>query len=351
MQYIAFDSHKRYTFASVEDQQSGKIFDKRINHERGALKEFLSGCEAGSPVAVETIGNWYWIVDEIEASGMQPRLVHARKAKLMLSSSKKTDKLDAHGMNRLQRTGTLPTVWIPNSQLRDIRELFRTRMVLSRQRTRIKNRIHSSLSKYGISIDNTSDIFNLKGRNAIQNILSYLPEHTRFATVKLLEELDFIQEKILLFQNRMAEAFSDSKEVHLLQTLPGVGPILSVVIASEIGDVSRFPTASHLAAYSGTTPRIHASGGKYRYGRAPADTNRYLKWAFAEAANVVVKVRRKLKFRHVSELYERIRVKKGHSVAIGAVSRHLAEAAYWVLTKSEPYREPQKNKAISSTNR
>ena len=149
----------------------------------------------------------------------------------------------------------------------------------------------------------------------------------------------------------MAEVFLVSKEVRLLQTLPGVGPILSVVIASEIGDIRGFPTASQLAAYSGTTPQIHASGGKYRYGKAPKDTNRYLKWAFAEAANIVVKVRRKLQFRHVSELYERIRAKKGHSVAIGAVSRHLAEATYWVLMKSEPYREPQNSKAISSTNR
>src|SRR5207245_1927359 len=64
-------------------------------------------------VAVETIGNWYWIVDEIEAAGCVPKLVHARKAKLMMGEINKTDKLDARGLNRLQQAGTLPTVWIP----------------------------------------------------------------------------------------------------------------------------------------------------------------------------------------------------------------------------------------------
>ena len=168
MQYIAFDSHKRYTFASVEDHATGKIFDRRIEHERGALRTFLSAREPGSPVAVETIGNWYWIVDEIEAAGLKPQLVHARKAKLMMASSKKTDKLDAHGINRLQRVGTLPTVWIPDGALRDRRELFRTRMTLTRQRTSTKNRIHATLAKYGIRIEDTSDIFNTKGRAAIE---------------------------------------------------------------------------------------------------------------------------------------------------------------------------------------
>jgi hypothetical protein len=64
-------------------------------------------------VAVETVGNWYWIVDEIEAAGCVPRLVHARKAKLMMGQINKTDKLDVRGLNQLQRTSTFPTVWIP----------------------------------------------------------------------------------------------------------------------------------------------------------------------------------------------------------------------------------------------
>jgi transposase len=351
MQYIAFDSHKRYTFASVEDHATGKVFDRRIDHESGALREFLSAvCEPGSPVAVETIGNWYWIVDEIEAAGMKPQLVHARKAKMMLASSKKTDKLDAHGINRLQRVGTLPTVWIPNGSLRDRRELFRTRMTFTRRRTGTKNRIHATLSKHGIRLEDTSDIFNKKGRLAIEEALSTLPEHTQFATQALLSELDELEAKIKEFEDRIVATFSETADIKLLRTIPGIGPILAEVIASEIGDVSRFATAARLASYAGTSPSVHASGGKYRYGRAPADTNHYLKWAYAEAANTITRVRRRLRYRHVADLYDRIRSRKGHSIAIGAVSRHLAEASWAMLTKKEPYREPvRKKEAVSST--
>jgi hypothetical protein len=110
MEYIAFDAHKRYTLASVARPDGGLVREQRIPPERGALQQFLERCEQGSPVAVETIGNWYWIVDEIEAAGCVPKLVHGRKAKLMMGEINKTDKLDARGLNRLQRAGTLPTV-------------------------------------------------------------------------------------------------------------------------------------------------------------------------------------------------------------------------------------------------
>lgn len=113
MNYIAFDCHKRYTFASVENESGKVLRETRIEHRQGAFAEFLSQCEPGSPVAIETVGNWYWIVYEVGAAGMLPKLVHARKAMLMAAIVNKTDRLDCHGLNCLQRTGTLPAVWIP----------------------------------------------------------------------------------------------------------------------------------------------------------------------------------------------------------------------------------------------
>lgn len=84
MEYIAFDSHKRYTFAVVTDE-SGRIkWEGKIPHERGNIRAFLEKREPGSVVALETVGNWYWIVDEIEAAGCVPQLVHALKANLCL---------------------------------------------------------------------------------------------------------------------------------------------------------------------------------------------------------------------------------------------------------------------------
>jgi len=150
MEYIALDSHKRYSFTSIQTLDGKVRLETRVEHHPGVVKQLLCQYEAGSPVSVETIGNWYWIISEIEEAGMVPKLVHARRAKMMLATVNKTDRLDARGMNLLQRSGTLPTVWIPPGKLRDQRELFRTRMILTQQRTRLKNRIHATLANYAL---------------------------------------------------------------------------------------------------------------------------------------------------------------------------------------------------------
>jgi len=349
MQCIAFDSHKHYTWALVEDEAGKVVREERINHVRGALRRFLAGCERGSPVAVETIGNWYWIADEIEEAGMVPRLVNAGRAKMMSGSINKTDKLDARGINKLQRSGTLPTVWIPPRELRDARELPRTRMVLVCQRTKLKNRIHANLAKHGLTAKGASDLFGVHGRKVLEGCLVELPSETRYATGCLLDQLDHLQHVVKGLEKRMSELFGEMQELKVIRTLPGVALILGVVILTEVGDVGRFPSASHLASYAGTTPRVHASGGHVRYGRTRPDVNRYLKWAYAEAANASMIHRRCHPERHVSRLYERVKRKRGHPKAIGAVSRHLAEATYWMLKKSETYRDPAVQRAEEST--
>ena len=340
MEYIAFDCHKRYTWAVVEDERGRVVREGKIPHQRGILREFLSRCREGSPVAVETVGNWYWIVDEIEQAGCRPRLVHAGKAKLMLGAVNKTDKLDARGLNKLQRTGTLPEVWIPPGELRDKRELPRTRMVLVRERTKLKQRIHATLAKYGIHVG-ASDLFGVKGRQLLREGLQLLPPQTRYVTEGLLRQIQALEGEILAIEERMREVLSPTGEVELLQTLPGVGFILATVIALEVGDVRRFPGPEKLASYAGMVPRVHSSGGKTRYGRTRQDVNRYLKWAYSEAGNVVARYHKDHPHRHVSVVYARIRKRRGHQVAVVAVGRHLAEATYWMLKKGEPYRDPK----------
>jgi transposase len=348
MEYIAFDAHKHYTLASVARPDGRLVREQRIPHERGALQQFLERCERGSPVAVETVGNWYWIIDEIEAAGCVPKLVHARKAKLMMGEINKTDKLDAQGLNRLQRNGTLPTVWIPPGELRDQRDLPRTRMVLVRQRTQLKNRIHATLAKYALHDLEVTDLFGVRGRALLRQRLALLPPHTAYATQQLLEQVEGLDRQVRGFEQRIQAVFKPTAAIQLLLTLPGVGLTLAVVIALEVGDVARFATAEKLAAYVGATPRVHASGGKTHFGPSRPDVNHYLKWAFVEAANAICLNRGHTPRRHVSRLYERVARRKGHPKAIGAVARHLAEATYWILSKQDPYREP-KASAVSST--
>ena len=347
MEIIAFDSHKRYTLCSVEDKDGRIMAEDRIPHERGMIRGYLSRFAVGSPVAVETIGNWYWIIEEIEAAGMCPQLVHARKAKVMMGCVNKTDRLDVRGLNRLQRAGTLPTVWIPPSDLRDKRDLLRTRMCLVNQRTRVKNRIHATLAKYALDVRGVSDVFGQRGRVMLEEKVRELPPHTRFTVEMQLGQVDELEREVEVLEERVQGVLKETEEVNLLRSLPGVGFLLGVVILLEVGEVNRFPGPDRLASYAGVTPRVHASGGKMRYGKLRPDVNRYLKWAFIEAANVVCINRRRWPERHVSRLYDRIRARKGHAKAIGAVGRHLAEATYWVLRNHEKYREP-KSRPISS---
>ena len=346
--YISFDSHKHYTLAERENRKSGRVQLCKIDHSPGSIRQYLSQhCQAGSFVAVESIGSWYWIIEEIEQAGMVPLLVHPRKAKLMMGMINKTDKLDVHGLNRLQRNKSLPTVWIPPGSLRDLRELTRTRIVFVQQRTRMKNRITSTLAKYGLRIQSAKDTFAKKARPELENLIRGFPPQTSVVTTMMLEQMESANTQATLLEKRIRELVKQTEQMTLLKTIPGIGDILAAGIALEIGDVKRFANAERLASYAGTTPRVHSSGGKTHYGGLRSDANRYLRWSLSEAANSICVNRRNQPDRHTSKLYDRIKGRKGHGTAIGAVSRHLAEACFHILTKMEPYRDPALNKRSS----
>ena len=131
--------------------------------------------------------------------------------------------------------------------------------------------------------------------------------------------------------------------IQLVKTVPALGKVLSIVIEREVGTIDRFASVKNFRCYCGTVPRVRGSGGKFHYGKMIKQCNNYLKWAFIEAANVVVLKRHHPVWRskYVVRLYERVRQRKGHSVGVGEVARYLSEATYWVLKKGEPYREPE----------
>jgi transposase len=338
MQMISLDTHKRYSLAGVETSDGERIVEERIEHRRGAIRDFLLRFEPGSPVALETSGNYYWIVAEIEEAGMVPKLVNARKAQARLAETNASDSITVRGLNMLQHTGRLPTVWIPPPQLRDLRELTRTRMFFSSMLTGLKNRVHSELAKHGLTVE-ASDIFRPRARGALRDAIGMLPEHTLFATREQLDFVDHLAEEVEFFQARIAETFSGCEETRLLETLPGVGPVLSVVVWLEVGDVARFRKAEALATYAGTTPRLKQSGNRRWLGPVRRDVNQYLKWALVEAANVVCLNRRRWRNRYAVGLYEHVKGKRNHGKAVVAVARHLAESVWWMLKKREPYRE------------
>jgi transposase len=147
--YIGCDAHARYSvFVGVDE--AGRVGPAvRVNHGSRELRDYLATLEPETPIAVEASGGWYWFMDELEAAGMDARLVNPLEAKRRMGGKNKTDKLDAKGLAILCRNGTLPEVWIPPAELRDLRGLMRGRLALRSHTTVLKNRIQAALRRYG----------------------------------------------------------------------------------------------------------------------------------------------------------------------------------------------------------
>jgi transposase len=289
------------------------------------------------------------LVDEIEAAGLKPQLANAYQAKQRMAGRNKTDKFDARGLAMELLTGTLPTVWIPPADLRDLRGLMRSRLALRSVSTQVKNRVTAALNRYGLkNPSEDGDLFARRGRVHLNNHIQRLPEETREATLHEWVLIDEIGDHIEALEKRIEQRLGSGEGLRLLKTLPGVGRILGATLLLEIGDVGRFPSAAHLASYAGLVPTVHCSGGKTWHGKVPRSANLFLKWAFIEAANCIVVHQHRLKGRHVVDLYQRLRAAKGHGKAAVAVARHLAEASWWVLQKQQPYREPNRAPVASS---
>src|SRR5512146_3018134 len=349
-QFIGCDAHKKFSvFASIDETGAyGRTV--RVGHDREVFRKYLQELPAGSEIALETSGCYYWIVDEMEQAGHHPRLAHALTAKRRMEGRHKTDARDARGLAMLLRNGTLPEVWIPPAELRDQRELLRWRMWLSGTRARVKNRIHAILLRYNVSLD-FSDIFADEGRAELFHRQAELPRYSGESLVQGLHTVDWLESRLAECEQSLESMLYPSVERDLLDTLPCVGKILAAVMSLEIGSVQRFGGPDHLASYAGLVQAARESAASKRPGRCPRDCNVYLKWAYVERANLISAQRRRWPSRHVTQLYERVKKSSQmHGKAAVAVARHLAEASYWMLSKLEVYQEPRsKRSALSST--
>jgi len=349
-QFIGCDAHKKFSVFSSIDEKGVYGRPIRVGHDREVFRNFLRDLPAGSEIALETSGCYYWIVDEMEQAGHHPRLAHALTAKRRMEGRHKTDALDARGLAMLLRNGTLPEVWIPPAGLRDQRELLRWRMWLSGTRTRVKNRIHGILQRYNVDLD-FADVFGDGGRVELLQRQAELPPYSRESLWQQLETVDWLESRIAECEQSLESMLYPSAERDLLDTLPCVGKILAAVLTLEIGTVGRFQGPDRLASYAGLVQAARESAESKRPGRCPRACNVYLKWAYVEAANLISMHRKQWPSRHVTQLYERVKhSSKMHGKAAVAVARHLAEASYWMLSKQEVYREPHSRRpALSST--
>jgi transposase len=349
--YIGCDAHARYSiFVSLREDGQWDA-PVRVEHNELEMERFLKRLPAGSPVAIETSGNWYWLVQAIEEAGLEPRLAHATEAKKRMPGRHKTDHWDARGLALMLRNDTLPEVWIPPASLLDLRDLMRTRLATRQQGSELKCRILAALRRYGVrEYADGKDLFAASRRAKLAVSIARLPQECRMATSEEWALLDQLEDHIEAMELRIRERIASLGWVRLLKTLPGVGTILGSTLYLEIGDVARFPDPAHLASYAGLVPTVHASGGKCWHGPTPRSSNHFLKWAFIEAANVIVTRQKTWADKHVVQLYQRLKTHKCHGKAATAVARHLAESSWWILSKKQGYREPALATMSSSKN-
>jgi transposase len=304
-QFIGCDAHKKFSVFVAVDEKGRASKPVKVEHQRETYRAYLHSLPQNSEIALEACGFWYWMVDEMEEAGHVPRLANPTEAKKLMGKPHKHDPLDAKGLAILLRNGTLPECWIPPGELRDQRELLRTRMALRDLRGSLKRRIHGALERYGLRGGAFTDLFGKAGREYLQQALSELPPETGRMVVTQREAIDELTEKIAAVERRIQEQIEPAEEIKLLMTLPGVGPILGPVIGLEIGEVNRFPRAEQLASYAGLVPRVSQSGERVRLGSTSRQVNHYLKWALVEAATCAVRLQ-KYREEHIGRLYRRL---------------------------------------------
>jgi len=358
--YIGCDVHRDYSVFRMMDERGRLSPAMRVMHREGEMERFLRSLPPSSPVAIEACGGWMWVVETVEAAGHQAHLAHALETKKRIAGAFQTDESDAGGLAMLLRNGTLPEVWIAPAAIRDLRGLVRSRLAIRRYQTAFKNRIHGVLNQYGIKhsveAEEDSDVrdwFSVKAHSQLMRAIERLPAASREAVRQEYLTVRELELKIKALEGAIKARVGSFGWLRLLRTLPGVGLILGATIWLEIGDVRRFPSAQRLAAYAGLVPSVQSSGGKTWRGPTPKACNQYLKWAFVEAANVVVARQKKWeqKYPHTIGLYRRVKATtKIAAKAKVAVGRHLAEASWWVLTRKQDYREPTSAKVTSSSN-
>jgi transposase len=359
-QYIGCDVHRSYSVFRIMDAMGKLSAALRIEHRDGELERFLKTLPPGSPVAVEACGGWMWIVNQIEAAGLEAHLAHPLVVKKRTAGLIQTDQTDAAGLALLLRNGTLPEVWIASPAVRDLRGLVRSRLAIRRYQSAFKNRIHGILNQYGLKawVEQEDELeirdwFSVKACEQLRKAIESLPSASREAIRQEYLLVRDLEARIKSLELAIKARVGSLGWMRLLRTLPGVGLILSATIWLEIGNVNRFPSAQRLAAYAGLLPTLQSSGGKTWRGPTPKACNQYLKWAFIEAANTLAARRLKWeqKYPHAVGLYRRVQqTTKLRGKAKVAVARHLAESSWWVLTRKQPYREPISAKVTSSSN-
>ncbi len=281
--YVGVDLHSNNNYLGIVDEANKVIFQKKLNNDLptvlGTLDPFRKEVSA---IAVESTFNWYWFVDGLMENGYTVRLANPAAIKQYEGLKNIDDKRSALWLANLLRLGILPTGYIYPREERPIRDLLRKRLHLVRHRSShilsIKNIISRSL---GIIV--RGDV--VKKFDEVE-VRKLFPEEHLFLSVnasvtimrELTKEIDRI-EGVILAEAKLRDEFKG------LLTLPGIGDILGLTVMLEAGSITRFPRVGDYSSYCRCVRSVRSSNGKNKGEGNRRNGNRYLSWAYIEAAN------------------------------------------------------------------
>ena len=318
--YLGVDLHKQSCWVTVLDADGHLLESRKLGTEKWELLEFFGKVEKPAAVAVEATFNWYYFLNVIEPLGLELHLVHPWKTRAIASARIKHDKLDSRVLAELLRTGFLAEAWIAPRAVREQRQLLRYRVHTVQWATRAKNCIHAILNRNGIRAPLRSP-FGPQGREFLTEV--ELPGTDRWEVDGQLARLDLLRGQLRELDQEVRRHCRTSPLAQALEAIPGIGPFIAWLLIAEIGDIQRFPSAKHLASYTGLAPSLYASG-EHRWGGAiTKQGSTVLRWALVQAAHRAALSPR------FQEFYQRQRERHGAGKATVALARKLAVIAYY----------------------
>ena len=330
MMIIGCDFHPSWQQVSWLDTETGESGEQKLVQFSGDAERFYRQVPAPALIGMEATGNCHWLVDLLAELGHELWVGDAAQIRASYVRQQKTDRRDAAHILKLLVEGRFPRIWMPTSEVRDLRQLLLHRYKLVIIRARVKNELqHLCLNK---GVQRKHKLWTKAGQQVLRELpLRAWAGRRRDDLLGLMAMLDRQIEPLDMAVK--AEAQRD-KMALLLQTQPGVGPITALAYVLTMGDVRRFPRGKQVASYLGLIPREHSSGGRQHLGAISKQGNRMLRMLLVEAATTAVRLDPEFRQEYLHRCHQ-----KPKAVAKVAAARKLAVRLYWMLRTQTPYPE------------
>jgi transposase len=322
--YGAIDLHSTNNVTVVIDEQDRVVYQKRLPNDLALVLKELSvyQCELEGMV-VESTYNWYWLVDGLMAEGYKVHLANTAAIQQYNGLKYTDDNSDARWLAHLLRLGVLPEGYIYPRADRPVRDLLRKRSQMVRQRTTNLLSIQNLLTR------NTGSSLNAKRVKGldVQQVDELLTNPDLALAVKAnLSVMLSADEQIEILERTVTQRVKLRPQFYFLKTVPGIGEILALTIMLETGDIRRFASVGNFASYCRCVGSQKISNDKKKGKGNTKNGNKYLAWAFVEAAHFAVRFNSKIK-----SFDQRKKAKTKGVVAIKAVAHKLCRACYYIM--------------------